>query len=359
MLSLPQSVAEPQSIAQNTTTTTTHIWLGSEIAFDIQDDAVVKYLHGIKLIELGFGLYLYDAHGNVTELLDNEYNVVQSYTYDPFGIENGAESSIRDTDMAQEMSIGGDMLIQSPDINGAIDDPAGLHIQQASYENPYRYCGEYFDNETGYVYLRARYYAPTLGRFISEDTAKDGYNWYVYCGNDPVNYVDPSGEVFLSLLATVLIGAAVGGALGVTFNGLSNINSGKDFFDNWGFALLEGALSGAIAGTGWGIGWQIGLNAVVSGGVDALKQVKNGGNFNVGEVLTSSAIGAGAAFIGGAGAQLSKIGVTQVGMHMGSYTYRAGVLLSGELAGRKLAQSFTKVFFYNCTKLVVERIKRG
>ena len=178
---------------------------------------MIKYLHGIKLIESDFGLYLYDAHGNVTELLDNEYNVVQSYTYDPFGIENGAESSIRDTDMAEEMNIGGDMLMQSPDINGAIDDPAGLHIQQASYVNPYRYCGEYFDNETGYVYLRARYYAPTLGRFISEDTAKDGYNWYVYCGNDPVNYVDPSGEVFLSLLATVLIGAALGGIFGITF----------------------------------------------------------------------------------------------------------------------------------------------
>ena len=92
-----------------------------------------------------------------------------------------------------------------------------FRLQIAADDNPYRYCGEYFDNETGYVYLRARYYAPTLGRFISEDTAKDGYNWYVYCGNDPVNYVDPSGEVFLSLLATVLIGAALGGIFGITF----------------------------------------------------------------------------------------------------------------------------------------------
>ena len=142
MLSLPQSVAEPQSIAQNTTTTTTHIWLGSEIAFDIQDDAVIKYLHGIKLIESDFGLYLYDAHGNVTELLDNEYN------------------------------IGGCLLMQSFDINSAIDDAAGLN----SYTdpNPYRYCGEYFGNKTGYVYLRARCYDPSICRFISVYTA-DGY----------------------------------------------------------------------------------------------------------------------------------------------------------------------------------------
>jgi len=42
--------------------------------------------------------------------------------------------------------------------------------------------------------LRARYYNPAVGRFISEDPAFDGLNWYVYCGNDPVNMVDPSGH---------------------------------------------------------------------------------------------------------------------------------------------------------------------
>ena len=37
-------------------------------------------------------------------------------------------------------------------------------------ENPFRYCGEYFDRETETYYLRARYYDPTIGRFTQQDT---------------------------------------------------------------------------------------------------------------------------------------------------------------------------------------------
>ncbi|MBQ1554791.1 MAG: hypothetical protein IIZ68_04970 [Clostridia bacterium] len=36
--------------------------------------------------------------------------------------------------------------------------------------NPFRYCGEYFDVESGAYYLRARYYGPSIGRFTQEDT---------------------------------------------------------------------------------------------------------------------------------------------------------------------------------------------
>lgn len=61
--------------------------------------------------------------------------------------------------------------------------------------NPFRYCGEYFDEETGFVYLRARYYSPDIGRFVSEDPIKDGNNWYVYCGNNPLCFLDPTGMV--------------------------------------------------------------------------------------------------------------------------------------------------------------------
>ena len=60
-------------------------------------------------------------------------------------------------------------------------------------KNPFRYCGEYTDDETGLIYLRNRYYDPAIGRFITEDPAKDGLNWYVYCGNNPIRYVDPTG----------------------------------------------------------------------------------------------------------------------------------------------------------------------
>ena len=62
-------------------------------------------------------------------------------------------------------------------------------------KNPFRYCGEYTDDETGLIYLRNRYYDPAIGRFITEDPAKDGLNWYVYCGNNPINRIDPLGLV--------------------------------------------------------------------------------------------------------------------------------------------------------------------
>ena len=60
-------------------------------------------------------------------------------------------------------------------------------------KNPFRYSGEYTDDETGLIYLRNRYYDPAIGRFITEDPAKDGLNWYAYCSNNPVNLIDPLG----------------------------------------------------------------------------------------------------------------------------------------------------------------------
>ena len=61
--------------------------------------------------------------------------------------------------------------------------------------NPFRYSGEYFDSETGFIYLRNRYYDPSSARFISEDPIRDGYNWYAYCEGNPIKYADPSGLV--------------------------------------------------------------------------------------------------------------------------------------------------------------------
>jgi hypothetical protein len=46
--------------------------------------------------------------------------------------------------------------------------------------------------------MRARYYEPGTGRFVSEDRARDGTNWFSYCGNVPIVFVDESGHWFSS-----------------------------------------------------------------------------------------------------------------------------------------------------------------
>ena len=71
--------------------------------------------------------------------------------------------------------------------------------------NLFRYCGEYYDKETEEIYLRARYYQPEMGRFLTRDTytgeedEPESLHLYAHCGNDGVNSVNPSGHdaVFL------------------------------------------------------------------------------------------------------------------------------------------------------------------
>ena len=92
-----------------------------------------------------------------------------------------------------------------------------------------RYRGYYLDSETCWYFLNSRYYSPEWRRFISPDDTSyldpesvNGLNLYCYCGNDPVNFVDPSGYIAISTL--ILCGLALVG-MGLTIGGVVSDNN--------------------------------------------------------------------------------------------------------------------------------------
>ncbi|OWR32504.1 hypothetical protein CDO73_02560 [Saccharibacillus sp. O23] len=130
-----------------------------------------RYVRGAQLIyredaNNQKAYYLHNGHGDVTALLKADGTVLNRYTYDIWG------------------------------------NPLTSDVQ---VENPFGYSGEFWDGDTGLQYLRSRWYDPSIGRFIQEDTF-EGYvnrpsslNPYTYVENNPLTYIDPSGE-FLDTL---------------------------------------------------------------------------------------------------------------------------------------------------------------
>jgi RHS repeat-associated protein len=135
--------------------------------------------------------------------------------------------------------------------NGPVD---GVHLQ--------------WDAETSLSYHRARYYAPRLGRWISEDPS-GGFNLFLYTGNSPTGWVDPSGLVAWECGGVT---ASYGGGFFVT-RCVSDCVGGQKAAARYlgavlGFGLAIGPfeledytnypagtnLEGAFALLGWGLG---------------------------------------------------------------------------------------------------------
>ena len=147
-------------------------------------------------------LYTEDLKGSTVNVLDNSASKVVSYWYNDFG---EAEETKRNA--------------------------------YSSFVNEIQYTGGINDSLTGLLYLNARFYDPQTGRFISRDTYRgerqDAGTWhlYLYCANNPVNYVDPSGHWFFVPFLVKGAAVAIGGIV------LASYTTTKEFQDAWNRAV--------------------------------------------------------------------------------------------------------------------------
>lgn len=145
-------------------------------------------------------------------LIDHDGNVVVKYTYDSWGNVRKIEGSLADT---------------------------------IGVQNPFRYRGYYFDQETGMYYLKNRYYDPKLRRFICADSLKalkagedfGGKNLYVYCNGNPVAMLDDEGEFAISLIK-----AAVGAVVNVATTYIAAKVTGQEY------GILDGVFAAVSGG---------------------------------------------------------------------------------------------------------------
>ena len=142
-------------------------------------------------------------------------------------------------------------------VNSYAYEPFGTILsEQETIVQPFKYVGQYgvMAEPNGLYYMRARYYDPSVGRFISEDPLGFGggdVNLFAYVQNNPVNWVDPLG----------LWGFAVnsGGALegGIGMAGAYQAESGGGVFWGGSSGVNVGAYtaSGGFAGIDQGFPW--------------------------------------------------------------------------------------------------------
>ena len=133
--------------------------------------------------------------------------------------------------------------------------------------NPFRYRGYYYDVETGYYYLQSRYYNPEWGRFLNADgyvstgAGMLGYNMFVYANNNPVMFVDPTGEAWWhwALAAAVVVACAAatvatcGMSLGGAAMAISMVASGSAALTTASTVAAAATIGSSIALAGMAI----------------------------------------------------------------------------------------------------------
>jgi RHS repeat-associated protein len=196
-------------------------------------DGRVLYVPGVGQWDGQAWTYeLPDGLGSVRQLADAQGYLVQRYDYAPFGEALASEGK---------------------------------------RTNSLRYTGEQWDNDVGLLYLRARWYDPSVGRFTTRDPflglagLPQTQHPYAYVGNNPINLTDPSGKfAFVPLLVIAGGGAIIGGvASGILYaisHPCENLLNSASFWRAVGAGAVGGFVAGLLpiggslgAAIGWGV----------------------------------------------------------------------------------------------------------
>jgi RHS repeat-associated protein len=155
--------------------------LGSRVA-RIENGAEKRYVSGLVETDSSGNIIAYYVYG--LGLISKITPTNQSYFYHF----DGVGSTIGMSDSLGTM------------VNKYAYDAFGKVLnQEETIPNPFKYVGQFgvMDEENGLFYMRARYYDPEVGRFISKDPIGllGGLNMYAYVQNNPINYIDPWGLI--------------------------------------------------------------------------------------------------------------------------------------------------------------------
>ena len=179
----------------------------------------VSYVYGDDLISQERGgadsYYHYDALMSTRMLTNAAETVTDTYAYDAFG---------------------------------SLTDQTGITA------NDYLYTGEQYDANVGFYYLRARYYSPDIGRFTSQDPWQGNMfdsvslHQYLYAGNNPVVFIDPSGGNY-TITQIMVTGSIIGTLGGMTTGAVISWYRGFHVSDPafWKYVGVGGFVGGAVS----------------------------------------------------------------------------------------------------------------
>ena len=134
----------------------------------------------------------------------------------------------------------------SSQVTYSYDDYGETTVHQKDPEKPFYneicYTAGVYDETTGLYNLRARYYDPADGSFLTQDTYRgsrsrtETLNLYTYGAGNPIKYTDPSGHAIWGV-----VGAAMGAYDGYKYAKKKNLKGWKK-----GAAIVGGAVLGVV-----------------------------------------------------------------------------------------------------------------